>query len=134
MCIWIWSWADFQKTLVFSEGGTWDLRGYDFSKNYFNLIGDVEYIPRVLLTPRQFEERQDEIMIGSPEKVASFSTSRIRILVPVGTYSLMGYSSEYASRVYINDILSKSIGVPGSASDDSKPGSCCFTPPRLRPA
>ena len=123
MCVWIWSRTGTQYTLIMSDSGTWDLRGADFDADNFNLQGEVEYIPNALLTPEEFESRRDETQIGNPEQAASYSTSRIRILVPKGVYGLMGYSSEYASRVYINGVLAEEIGVPGNTAESSIPSS-----------
>ena len=122
VCIWIWVWADTSYTPEASDNGTWDLRGTDFGSSSMNLIGAVEYIPGVLLSPEEFSAKEDEAVTGHPHEAAAYSTSRIRILVPPGTYGLMGYSSEFASRVFINGILAESVGAPGSAADTSSPG------------
>jgi len=122
VCVWIWASGGIPATQAESDNGTWDLRGADFSSGSMNLHGSVEYIPGALLAPGEFEEQRDAAALGDPQAAAPFSTSRIRILVTAGTYGLMGYSSEFASRVYINGMLTESIGMPGSSPAVSDPG------------
>ena len=67
---------------VRSDTGTWDLRAFDFEQVHARIIGKVEFIPNALLTPEEFEAREDEIQLGFPEQVSDYATSRIRILLP----------------------------------------------------
>ena len=118
-CAALWQWAGYSVTQVPADGGVRDLTGADFDSVCFDLFGPVEYIPNALLTPGEFEAKRDEIKIGDPEKEAAFSTSRVRIYVPTGTYGLMLWNAEYAARIYINGQFMESVGVPGSAAEDS---------------
>lgn len=118
----LWMWADYPVTHMSSDSGTRDLRGADFSSGCFDLFGPVEYIPNALLTPQEFEERQDEIKIGKPEKESRFSTSRLHIEAPEGTYGLMLWNAEYATNIYINGQLVEQVGVPASSAAFSVPG------------
>lgn len=121
-CAALWLWAGFPVTHISSADGMRDLRGADFASGSFDLLGPVEYIPNALLTPEEFDARQDEIQIGNPEQAARYSTSRLRVYVPVGTYGLMLYSTEFAASIYINGLLVESVGMPGSGAAQSEPG------------
>ncbi len=121
-CASLWLIAGYPVTHISSQDGTRDLREVDFDSGSLDLLGPVEYIPSALLAPGEFEARRSEIHVGSPEQVASFSTSRLRVYVPAGIYGLMLYSGEYACNLYINGHLAEKIGVPASDAVSSRPG------------
>jgi hypothetical protein len=116
-CAVLWHWAGYSVTLVPSVDGTRDLRGADFDSDCFDLFGAVEFIPNALLTPEEFELRHEEIIIGSPEKEASYSTSRIRVYLPEGAYGLMLWNAEFATNIFINGHLMESVGRPGRTAE-----------------
>ncbi len=118
----LWLLAGFSVAHAPSVGGIRDLRAENFDETSFDLSGEVEYIPSALLNPDEFKARRDKIEIGFPSLVSSYSTSRLCIYTPSGTYGLMLYSSEYASNVYINGQLAEKIGVPGNTAAYSIPG------------
>lgn len=121
-CGMLWLWQVYPVTHVPSNDGTRDLRSADFDFGSFDLYGPVEYIPNALLTPKEFEARQSEIQVGEPAKTAKYSTSRLRIYVPEGSYGLMLVNAEYATNIYIGGELMESVGVPASDSEYSTPG------------
>ncbi len=118
----LWLWTDYLVTHISAEGGERNLREVDFSAGCFDLYGPVEYIPNVLLTPEEFEARRDEIQIGNPAGEDPYSTSRLRVYVPVGTYGLMMWNAELAANIYINGQFMESVGVPVGNAEHSIPG------------
>lgn len=91
------SWAQAE-----SDDATFDMRGFDFDNELVSLSRIVEYVPDVFLTPEEFDAR-DDIQLGTVPYEARVCTMRIRILVPEGRmYGIGGYSTNYASSVYIN--------------------------------
>ncbi len=121
-CTALWLWTDYPVTHISSGDGTRDLRGMDFSSGCVDLYGPVEYIPDVLLSPEELEARQGQIQTGEPADVARFSTSRLRVYLPKGTYGLMMWNAEYATNLYINGALMESVGVPAGDARHSVPG------------
>lgn len=122
VCLALWmTMSNIRYAEVESSTGVWDLRGFDFPNESARVVGAVEYIPNALLTPEEFDARADEIQIGYPQNAASFSTSRIRILLPEGSYLIAGRSIDYSDRVYINGKLMAEIGIPGETKQTSVP-------------
>ncbi len=96
----------------FNEG-IYDMRQIDFSKTYGGIHKDVEYIPGVLLSPEEFNQRDDTLFGNIPDGTR-VCTARIRVLVPENKYyGILGYSMNYASRVYINGNWVFDEGKPG---------------------
>ena len=119
--LYLWS-GDSVTHISPGNDATRDLRGADFSAGAFDLKGPVEYIPNELLTPEQFEARQNEIRIGEPAGTARYSTSRLRVHLPAGTYGLMMWNAEFATNIYINGRFTESVGVPAADAAHSTPG------------
>ncbi|MCL2802304.1 MAG: winged helix-turn-helix domain-containing protein [Treponema sp.] len=100
------------------ENGTWDLQNFDFNKTNARLTGSVEFIPNVLLNPDEFAARENESIIGFPDEIAVFSTSRIRLLVPEGNYTFSRISTDYADRIFVNGIWLHDVGKPAKELKD----------------
>lgn len=115
-------------TEVLSENGVWDLRSFDFKNESARVVGDVEFIPNVLLTPEEFEARSDEILVGRPEDICQYATSRIRLLLPDNaTYMLAGRSTDYSDRMYINGKWIVNVGSPGDSRETTIPNTADLT-------
>jgi len=90
---------------VHSENGVWDLRDFDFENYNAMLIGEMAYIPNVLLTPTEFAARSGEIVFSIVGDTISenYLTSRDIILLPGdGWFTFSRRSTTYAGRQYIN--------------------------------
>ncbi len=84
------------------DNGFYDMRDIDFSSTYGGIRKDVEYVLDALLTPEEFDQR-DDILVGRVPDGERIYTARIKVLVPDGKYyGIVGYSMNYASKVYIN--------------------------------
>lgn len=116
-------------TVVHSETGLWDLRDTDFSQTNVRFTGKVEYIPNALLTPEEFEEREEEAQIvDTYEHPASYGTSRIRLLVPSGANYVVSESSPLSSdRFYINGAWIEDIGNPTDSFETTVEGDVLFS-------
>lgn len=123
-CLWLWfamstSYAGCVE--VQGKNGVWDLRDFDFSRYDAIIVGEVEYIPGALLTPEEFANRSDEILVGTAG-AEPFCTSRIRILLPDGaTYMVAGVSVDYADRFYLNGKWMTDVGMPAENAEDFVP-------------
>lgn len=102
------------------ENGNCDLNEINFDTGFVHLSGEVEYIPGIL-TPEEFVQRQSEAQSGNPWNISS-GTSRIRIQVPDGTYTLAGRSIDFASRAYVNGELRFEAGNPAETAEEFEPG------------
>lgn len=129
VCLALWMIAsNATYTEVHSDSGVWDLRDFDFENASARVIGAVEYIPNALLTPEEFEARSDEILLGNPQDVAAYSTSRIRVLLPDDTtYMLAGRSTDYSDILYVNGKLMAQVGKPGETKETSVPNTTVLT-------
>ncbi len=77
---------------VESDTGVFDLRSHDFSKQKVFISRTVEYVDGALLTPEEFDAR-DDIRVGRAPDGARPYTMRIRVLVPNDIcYGIGGYS------------------------------------------
>ncbi|MDL2233088.1 histidine kinase [Ruminococcaceae bacterium OttesenSCG-928-L11] len=113
VCLGLWSIQVTPLNHISSETATYDLRDIDFSESIANVNRTVEYVPGVLLTPDEFTAREDIIVGTIPEDV-TVATMRIRLLLPEGIqYGLCGYSTNYASHVYVNGKWLFTDGKPG---------------------
>lgn len=111
---------DYQR--LDSNGGVWDLIGYDFENSFARLNGEVEYIPDALLTPEEFDERSGEAQIGTIDD-NPVNTARLRILVPDdGIYMLAMGSVDFSERIYINGQWRQDAGAPALTAENSIPG------------
>ena len=110
-CATLYLWSGDSVVHISSTDGTRDLRGVDSSTCGFDLCGPVDYIPNALLTPEEFAARQSDIQTGAPAKASRFSTSRLRIYLPVGTYGLMMLNAEFATNIFVNGQPEKTTGV-----------------------
>ena len=121
-CIWLWGnlIVDVPNYSV-SEDGTWDLREMDFTKEGVWLAGAVEYIPYELLTPEEFDARQDEAVLMNHSTSDQYMTTRLKILVPDGWYTLMRVSIDFSQRLYVNGELAVEVGAPGESADTDEP-------------
>ncbi len=109
-------------TVMYSDTGVWDLRGFDFAHGSASVRGQVEFIPGALLTPGEFAARENEISLGNPQDVCQYATSRIRILLPEGkTYMLAGRSTDYAERIFVNGQHVADVGTPGASGETMVP-------------
>jgi signal transduction histidine kinase len=121
-CAALWLWAGDAVTHIPSTDGARDLRGADFTAGGFDLFGPIEYIPNVLLTPDEFEARRGEAIVGDPGDSASYSTGRMRIYVPEGTYGLTMWNAGYAANIFINGRPVESVGALAGGAARSVPG------------
>lgn len=129
VCLLLWYLRTFYRSdianvlVVESQTGEWDLTDVDFSDVLVRIRGDVSYIPGAVLTPEQFAARQDEAKVGKPYEETNVATSRIRLLLPDdSTYMIIGYSIDYAHRLYIGGEWRMDAGTPGETADTSVPG------------
>ncbi len=107
---------------VYSRNGVWDLREIDFTKTIVKLAGDVEYIEGELLTPEEFEDREEEADIGDPIDQNSARTARLLLQMPDnGDYALDTYG-DYARSIYVNGEWEDMSGTPGETAETFKPG------------
>ncbi len=105
---------------VDSETGTFDMRDIDFNNTLASVTRTVEYVPGVLLTPEEFDIR-DDIQVGRVPDGARPYTMRIRVLVPDNmSYGIDGYSVNYASSVYVNGQWLFDEGKPAMTREDEK--------------
>lgn len=122
LCIGIWAiQASTPKISVKSETGVYDLRGFDFSNTRIELDRVVEYIPGELLSPEEFDARQD-IQIGRIPGDARVATMRQYILTPDDNiYAISGFAANFANNIYINGRLLYEEGTPGLTPEDERP-------------
>ena len=90
---------------VSSDGGIADLREFDFDSAIAHPIG-AEFYPGRLLLPNEL----DGVTPGHWDGSAKYNTVRIKMLMPENDYMIYGRSPDYASRIYINGVLTDSIG------------------------
>lgn len=119
VCLFVWyAVLSHNYTVAYSDTSTWDLRRLSFENDNYRLDGPVEYIPDALLTPEGFLEREDEAVVGYPEDVSQYATSRIRILLPDdGYYTFFCRSIDYAQRLYVNGQWILDVGNPGETAE-----------------
>ena len=117
ICGTLYLWSGDTVAHIPSGDGTRDLLNADFSSGSFDLSGPVEYIPNALLTPDEFEAGLDEALTGDPADFVSYSTGRLRVYVPIGTYGLMMWNAGFATNIFIGGQPVESVGVP---SGDAK--------------
>lgn len=90
------------RVLMESEDGVYDLTGVDLRHTMAELRRTVEYIPGELLTPEEFDAR-DDIQVGKLPDGTRVATMRAYILVPEDIqYGVCGYAANFANRIYIN--------------------------------
>ncbi|EEG72903.1 sensor histidine kinase [[Clostridium] hylemonae] len=111
-----------------SKAGTWDLAAAGFEQSAVRLDGDVEYVPDALLSPEEFSRRGD-IQAGQPGDETQYATSRMRLIIPSGSYLICGYSVDFASRMYVNGELLFEAGAPGDSRESARPGVKFFVLP-----
>ncbi len=101
--------------------GAWNVSEFDFEDGYLMLRGDVFHIENELLTPEEFEQREDEAVLG--ELNSTSSTSKIIIeFADNSTYMIAMQSLGYAERIYINGELRQEVGIPATEEEQSIPG------------
>jgi len=122
-CIALWTGLAAERhTEIYSENGIWDLRSFDFANGNARLMGTVEFIPSALLTPTEFAERQDEVVIGYVHEAAEYATSRVRLLMPADAYyTFSRISTDFADRIFVNGLWLHDVGVPATNLDDIIP-------------
>lgn len=103
-----------------SDNGVYDLTGVDLRHTMAELRRTVEYIPGELLSPEEFDAR-DDILVGKIPDGTRVATMRARILVPEDTvYGVCGYSANFASRIYVNGRWLNDEGTPGLTPEEEK--------------
>lgn len=123
VCFGLWSveQSPLPWTNVESDTAVFDARDVDFSKHIVSFNRCVEYVSGAMLTPEEFEKR-DDIIVGKVPDGTEISTMRIRILVPDNMqYGIAGYSANYASSVYINGKWIFDEGKPGTSFETEEP-------------
>ncbi|MCL2013408.1 MAG: HAMP domain-containing histidine kinase [Oscillospiraceae bacterium] len=85
--------------------GVADLRGFNFTSAIAH-PGGAEFYPGVLLPPNELDTAAPGIWDSS----AKYNTVRVRMLVPENNYLIYGRSPDYASRIFINGVLTDTIG------------------------
>lgn len=122
VCFWMWSNLTVDvSSYASSEDGTWDLKEIDFTKENVRLSGAVEYIPNALLTPEEFDACQEEAVFVKSFTTDKYMTTRIKILVPDGWYTLTRVSIDFSHRLYVNGELLAEVGSPGESADIDEP-------------
>jgi CheY-like chemotaxis protein len=111
-------------TPVDGRAGVWDLTAMGPASGPVALRGTSWYIPGALLTPQEFEARQDEAVLGDvPDTEARVATSRMVILVPGGMpLKLVSVSVPTAESVFVNGVLIERVGDVGLTRGASTPG------------
>ncbi|MCL2067628.1 MAG: winged helix-turn-helix domain-containing protein [Treponema sp.] len=116
---------ELKHEMIYSDTGVFDLRDLisrDGNTVIYSLNGLVEYIPNVFLDPVEFAAWEGEILIGAPQNVSQFATSRMRILVPDdGYYALRRRSLEHSHKMYANGDFIFSMGSPGETKETNVP-------------
>ena len=108
-------------TELYSDTGVWDFRALFTGDESYWLSGPVEYIPG-LLAPEEFAAREGEALIGYPENVSQYATSRLLLLMPDdGYYAFYGRSIDYACRLFVNGNLILETGNPGETRKNNIP-------------
>jgi len=107
---------------VDGENGSWELNSISLSETSVRLRGDVLHIPNELLTPGEFEAREDEAVLGSIEGQYVI-TSRIRIYLHDDTWYtftrlFMGYT---VGRLFVNGEWLLDVGIPGENWETTAP-------------
>jgi signal transduction histidine kinase len=123
MCAFLWSIrTKADCVMINSEDGIWDLQEADFTESIYGLSGNVEYVSGALLMPEEFDEQAD-IRLGWPQLDGEYATSRLKIYVPEGTVvAFMGYSANFASKIFINGNWLEDVGVVGENGGSAKAG------------
>lgn len=104
-----------------SDSGVYDLTGLDLRHTMAELRRTVEYIPGELLTPEEFDARED-IQVGKIPYGTRVVTMRARILVPEDiVYGVCGYAANFASRIYLNGKWLHDEGTMGGNGGEEKP-------------
>lgn len=99
---------------VYPEEAVYDLRGFDFDHALAELTRTVKYIPGELLTPEEFDAR-DDIQVGKIPDDGRVVTMRTRLLLPEGRlYGVCGFAANFANRLYINGARLYDEGTPSS--------------------
>jgi len=114
MCLGLWIGLSAEQYTIFhSENGVWDLRDFDFENNNARLSGPVEFIPASFLSPQEFADRENEIMLGYAHEHADYSTARIRLLLLPSDvfYTFSRISTDFADRIFVNGIWLHDVGV-----------------------
>ncbi len=110
-----------QSTDVVSETAEWNLSALPFEDSNYRLCGPVEYIPNALLTPEEFAQREDDIVLGNAFETAQYATSRFYIIVPDGYYTLARRSPDFSERLFINGEWVLDVGQPGNSRETMVP-------------
>jgi len=123
VCLSLWIGLSAERyQIVYSSGGAWDLRDFDFVDNNARLQGHVEFIPGDFLTPEEFYARADEIIIGYAHEAADYSTSRVRLLLPDDSFHTVSrISTDFADRIFVNGIWLHDVGLPADNMADVVP-------------
>ncbi len=108
-------------TVHHSSDGVWDLTEYDFSDTVVMLSGEVLHIEGELLTPSEFNSREDEAKLGMPIDHNTARTAKLSIIMPEGFGNAVSVSGDYARAAYINNNYAGSIGVPAENKEDFVP-------------
>ena len=129
VCISLWvGLAAERYSYVYSDNGIWDLQGFDFANDNARLMGSVEVIPCALLTPSEFAERYGEIVIGHAHETSDYATTRVRLLMPKDTYyTFSRISTDFADRIFVNDLWLHDVGMPADNIDDIVPNTARVT-------
>lgn len=117
LCMGIWYLQSTPMVRLQSNSGTIDLSGADFQNTLYRVPQTVDYVAGALLTPNEFEQREDIRTGYVPDDVAVV-TMRLRILVPDNrAYGISGFSANHASSVYVNGSWLFDEGKPGLDSE-----------------
>ncbi len=107
-------------TEVTSENGYWDLTEIDFETTVVYLTGSVSYIEDAILTPLEFEAREDEAVIGQSVDTESGRTAKLIIEMPDDGYYNLFIRGDYARSAYINGEYRGTVGTPATTAEDFK--------------
>ncbi len=109
-------------TTVYSDNGIFDLTDFDFSTSIAYLNGNIEYIEGEVLTPEEFKEKENLIIIGNPVDYNTARTARATLIMPDDGVYIMNTLCDYARTFYVNGDHYLSVGTVADNEEDFVPG------------
>ncbi len=106
---------------VRSDTAVYDLRDFDFENAVAAMSVHEEFIEGELLTPEEFEAREEEALVGVRYS-SPVTTSRMTYLMPDdGRYIITDRSLDFCERIYVNGELIQEVGTVALTAEESVP-------------
>lgn len=109
------------------QSGVVDLSGADFDNTVYRYSDNRwQHYPEALLTPADFAGvsiPQDSPMSYDDFRTIQYATHRVQLrLQPGRVYAITMKSSDYAMRLFIDDVEAGAVGNPGATEESNTPG------------